>query len=118
MIPQTTTAQRMISTFAAHGITSSLLVQLQHLQELALAINLQGEHLIHIDLFGQRNGTQELTVAGCPAATHWRPGIKRTPSYAIQIPAGGDETAVREAQALMANAAADLMALLEEAPTS
>ncbi|MDI5890638.1 hypothetical protein [Halomonas rhizosphaerae] len=114
MIPQTSTAQRMIGTFATHGITSGMLVQLQHLQELALAINLQGQHLIHLDLFGQRSGVQQLTIAGCARENHWRPGIERTPRYLIEIPAGGDEMVLRDVQAELGNAAADLMQLLGE----
>ncbi|MCL7938794.1 hypothetical protein M8009_00560 [Halomonas sp. ATCH28] len=114
MIPQTTTAQRMIGTFAANGITSAMLVQLQHLQELALAINLQGQHLIHFDLFGQRNGVQQLTIAGCRRDSHWRPGIERTPRHLIEIPAGGDATVLGEVQVQLGNAAAELMQLLEE----
>ncbi|WFM72920.1 hypothetical protein [Halomonas sp. CKK8] len=109
-----TTAQRVIATFRDHGIQSSLLVQLQHLQELALAINLQGRHLIHMDLFGMRSGVQQLTIAGCAQEDHWRPGIERTPRYLIEIPAGGDEAALREVRARLGDAAADMMLLLEE----
>lgn len=114
MIPQTTTAQRMIGTFAAHGITSGMLVQLQHLQELALAIQLKGSHLIHVDWFGLASGEMVLTIAGCNREDRWRVGSHQVARHRIEIPQGGDAEALREVQAKLGDAAADLMALLEE----
>ena len=107
------TPSSITKTFSNHGINSSLIIQMQHLQELALAINLQGNHLIHLDLFGTRHDTQKLTLAGCPREPGWV-GRGRVPRRLINIPAGGDEMALRDVEANIANAIDDLMVLLED----
>lgn len=110
----TTTAQRVIATFRDHGIQSSLLLQLQHIQELALAIQLKGDYLIHQEMFGLASGEMVFSIAGCKREDRWRVGSQHVTRRSIEIPPGGDAEALRKVQAQLADAAADLMALLRE----
>ncbi|APC45923.1 hypothetical protein QHH_11 [Halomonas phage QHHSV-1] len=109
-----TTAQRVAETYDKHGISPALVIQLQHIQELALAINLQGRYHISTSLMGL-SGHQDFSILGKTVEAEWTDKPSAIQARWVDI-RPGDDAAMREAHARLANAAADLMALLEEVP--